>query len=87
MTKETGGQAYPTMSVYDSKKKENVAIYSGMTLRDYLAGQALMGIISKSEFSTCITEGDIKKIMWKFKAYARGSYLYADAMIAERSKP
>lgn len=48
----------------------------GMTLRDYFAGQALMGAISASSG----TGPDHIKI------FAEVAYILADAMLAERSK-
>lgn len=50
--------------------------YEGMTLRDYFAGQALIGILTQkwteeSKYATLI---------------ATDAYKFADAMIAERNK-
>jgi hypothetical protein len=46
----------------------------GMTLRDYFAGQALMGLVASTD------------LHGTFNDYARSSFQYADAMIAERDK-
>lgn len=46
----------------------------GMTLRDWLAGQALMGLCGDSEYSGSFAE------------FAKFAYGVADAMIAERNK-
>lgn len=53
---------------------------SGMTLRDYFAGQALMAIISKAELEKVpLDDGsDVERCV------ARGAYSYADAMLAVR---
>lgn len=45
---------------------------SGMTLRDYFAGQALAGILARSSY--------------KAQSAALFAYQYADAMLAEREK-
>jgi hypothetical protein len=49
---------------------------SGMSLRDWFAGQALAGIVAGTEADDETEE-----------TCARYAYLYADAMMAERSKP
>lgn len=56
----------------------------GMTLRDYYAGQALIGIVSSNDPA-------VGKIAQKSNTevqdlVAEMSYVYADAMLAERSK-
>jgi hypothetical protein len=47
--------------------------YTGMSLRDYFAGQAMAGILARSG-------GDDRS------AYAKVAYSYANAMIKERNK-
>lgn len=47
---------------------------TGMTLRDYFAGQALVGIVANSLGKQEKPEG----------AFAYGAYLIADAMLAQR---
>jgi len=51
---------------------------SGMSLRDYFAGQALAGLVSQPEAGSC---GD-----WTDNQVAEWSYKFADAMLAEREK-
>ena len=65
--KETGGYAFATAS--------SEGYQSGMTLRDYFAGQALIGLIASprrgtSDMGTC----------------AKDAYGLANAMLAEREK-
>ena len=52
----------------------------GMTLRDYLAGQALAGMPLKDDGQR--PSGASLDFMWA----AAAAYKYADAMIAERAK-
>ena len=80
MTKD-GGQAFPrpistghTMTVKGDY---------GMTLRDYFAGQALVGVISN------VSPGDIIDISAGSKGgkfIVGASYKLADAMIAQKTK-
>jgi len=71
-------QAFPSMPPMYSRDKDGSFIKEteGMTLRDYMAGQALVGIMGKTEFS-----GD-----WRHKAMADVCYVMADAMLKERNK-
>ena len=48
----------------------------GMTLRDYFAGQALVGILADSKI-----KGGVKS---DYDCIATASYLYADAMLKAR---
>ena len=55
MSKETGGPAFPgknteniTPMNYHGPIIERDVFYQGMTLRDYFAGQAMIGLIEKS---------------------------------------
>lgn len=66
-----GGQAFPTQGF----KCDDGITYvgaSGMTLRDYFAGQALTGLIPTKDFT--------------FESGVRSAYLFADAMLEERLK-
>jgi len=54
---------------------------TGMSLRDYLAGQAVIGLIGGRNWSE-VKGGDDAVI----KQWAVSAYLVADAMIAARSK-
>ena len=63
--KETGGYAFATAS--------NEGYQSGMTLRDYFAGQALAGI--------CAARGE-----GTHEFLAEWAYGIAEAMLAEREK-
>jgi len=80
MAKDTGGQAFPRQDVsLEGCNHLHQTNVKGMTLRDYFAGQALVGIIGMSdklpESPTTATE-----------FMAAGAYMIADAMISERNK-
>jgi hypothetical protein len=49
------------------------SIQDGMTLRDYFAGQALIALLSRSDFL-------------RSKIIAENAYAYADAMLEERGE-
>lgn len=70
-----GGPAFPETSYYDDKP---IGMVSGMSLRDWFAGQALAGLLAMCA-GPHINTADVKETA----AYA---YDHADAMIAEREK-
>ena len=74
MTKDNGGAAFPMYNV-DSGCKSN----EGMTLRDWLAGQALIGFVGAYNCS----DEPIKESCAKA---AKLAYMLADEMLTERSK-
>ncbi len=67
--KDTGGPAYP------SNEYAEGSFNCGMTVRDYFAGQALIGIISHPQ-----GHGG------RWELAAQDAYICADAMIKERNK-
>ena len=80
MSKNTGGQAFPLNAVKSIANgmtqggyKEIKEARPGMTLRDYFAGQALVGLSASTDDAT-------------YKFISQKAFLYADAMIAERNK-
>ncbi len=62
-----------TMYAFACPSSQGNLPQSGMTLRDYFAGQALVGICSRGEA--------------KSRTQAQYAYEIADAMMAERDKP
>jgi hypothetical protein len=72
--KAQGGSCFP----YACEMKDGGCIVdTGLTLRDWFAGQALRAVLDTDDYS--IAEG--RKIL------AANCYQIADAMLAERSKP
>lgn len=73
-----GGPAFPVQSIYSEDHGTNSR---GMTLRDYFAGQALAGICAP-------LYDDESPTIWKHREFAKGAYMFADAMLAAReAKP
>lgn len=69
MMKDDGGSAFPC--------EGGSGLYpdSGMSLRDWFAGQALAGLLADSSNADCGPKG-----------YAHDAYLMADAMLAARKE-
>lgn len=72
----TGGPAFPEPFAI-SPTGDTYPAYSGMTLRDWFAGQALAGMVASG--ITIDMDGDVLGI-----GRARTAYALADAMIAAR---
>lgn len=66
---DNGGSAFP--------KHSASIVEDGMSLRDYLAAKAIIGLISSGSYSTYIEQDDID-------LYARTAYRFADAMLVAR---
>jgi hypothetical protein len=60
---------------------------SGMTLRDYFAAKAMLGLHYDSTVLLAINELAKKKNIKPEEQVARAAYDMADAMLAERSTP
>jgi len=72
---QNGGAAFPrpySENTYWDRPHKREA-QSGMSLRDYFAGQALMGIVARGDNDA-----------WEF--IAKSAYAAADAMIEERER-
>ena len=79
-TPDDGGPAYPSRLPKNRDQHLLDNINSGMTLRDWFAGQALSGMMayqnpSRGDFHTNCDDETISKC----------AYSYADAMIAARN--
>ncbi|MDE2232968.1 MAG: hypothetical protein KGJ90_02440 [Patescibacteria group bacterium] len=83
--KNTGGPAFPYEDVLKriNGKVTSWDVYSGMSLRDYFAAKALEGLLAAGlgVRTSTDTQSYIPADM------ATVSYFYADAMLAERTKP
>lgn len=70
MKKDTGGPAFPCDRI---PMTEGVICSDGMTLRDWFAGQALIGLLSDSNIKASQTD------------FAKNAYKLADAMLEARN--
>lgn len=77
MTNRDGGPAFPDMTIdwLDSGAR-HVTRHSGMTLRDWFAGQALAGYASNCD--------ETGLMAWQVENMVRIAYQTADAMLAAR---
>ena len=75
MSKESGGPAFPSSIPYG--RQQFIDASTGMTLRDYFAGQALEGMLADDFNFAYDDKGPLVNL----------AYSIADAMLAERSKP
>ena len=73
MSKNDGGPAFP-------RAGDALTRYDGMSLRDWLAGQAIGGLIIGRDWSF------IPDAHEKMTAWARAAYSVADEMLAEREQ-
>ena len=76
MSDKTGGAAFPEAGLSGLPNGEFIHGRSGMTLLDYFAGQALLGILSSSSLPTDST----------FEGYSKCAYEHATCMLAERTR-
>lgn len=74
-----GGPAFPVIG--DERMKE---IHTGMTLRDYFAGQALRAILSHEKNTICLTAEAGAVNPEGISAMAYDCYVMADAMLKHR---
>jgi hypothetical protein len=79
---QDGGPAFPHDDFYETeletdrlRKQVLIPASSGMSLRDWFAGQALAGMCANAE--------DVSR---SFEVVAKIAYLYADAMLVARGK-
>jgi hypothetical protein len=74
MTDKTGGPAFPTTQYNEFIHPTGHS--EGMTLRDYFAAKALMGMLANQHPYQASDQ----------YMFARDAYVVADAMLAERDK-
>jgi len=84
MSKNDGGPAYPQKYVYGQGGggvgTEQIA--TGMSLRDWFAGQAMMGLIS----ADVVAASDFRSPEDFERIHSLAAYRMADAMLKEREK-
>ena len=92
MDTNDGGPAFPGErkdqigNDHDGKPVYSIAQYPGMSLRDWFAGQAMLGFLSNPE-STKSTLAVAEEEDWEPAAVSAAiAYAQADAMLAEREK-
>jgi len=83
--KDDGGAAFPTETGWVKSYKGTVEVSSpiyhkGMSLRDYFAGQALIGYMASGGIAFFKLDEKGRE------AFAKDNYDIADAMLAERAK-
>ena len=78
-TVNDGGPAFPRPMVGSDQAGTVDAGCEGMTLRDWFAGQALMGLCADYGRTTCAAEGVHENL-------AMVAHRIADAMLKEREK-
>ena len=71
MSKETGGQAFPSPDCGHGSP------YTGMTLRDYFAAKAMQGLIHHFDFGT-FRDDPMRLALWAYDA--------ADEMLKAREQ-
>ena len=92
MIENTGGPAFPsTIPERMSETSDPYQIsYPGMTLRDYLAGQALAGFIAVGAMGHATTDAVLSGLGLSNEAaealVAQASFRVSDAMLKERNK-
>lgn len=74
--KNDGGPAFPEAYLAEYLNKPELRHSKGMTLRDYLAAKALMGLIASTQMLKPPS----------FEEYAKCAYEHADEMIKQRAK-
>jgi hypothetical protein len=76
MSKDNGGPAFPQTTTQSYGGIPSTDVEGGMTLRQWYAGQALMGMIAGSQGLNITLE-----------QFSQQSFALADLMIAEGNKP
>ncbi len=91
---DNGGPAFPTHDNVNDPRCDGFMAYPGMTLRDWFAGQALIGVLrDPSETSRKAVEFALEDLNAGrapqssfIKLVAHSCYAYADALITQRNK-
>jgi len=90
MTTNTGGPAFPGFDYIDQHGKKNP---EGMTLRDYFAAKAMLGLMSMSKAEEVVDEnndemtyeeGSVGTLFVHTDFLAKEAYMIADMMLKAR---
>lgn len=76
-TIDDGGPAFPSNEMIEE---------TGMTLRDWFAGQAMAGMVSSKDIISACIKAAYHDGVDPTDIVAADAYTYADAMLAERNK-
>jgi|APGre2960657373_1045057.scaffolds.fasta_scaffold169972_2 hypothetical protein len=85
MIKDEGGSAFPQHPIYSLQEEDGVydlLVYeqgSGMTLRDYFAAKAMLGLFSSGHFKGSVFSQNTVEV-------AKVAYIMANAMLAAREQ-
>ena len=90
MSKNDGGPAFPgeyaiTMRHPEGGDETRMVSGAGMSLRDYFAGQAVIGLMTMIS-AEALSDEHHKDGRRHSRLLAAGAYEIADAMLAEREK-
>lgn len=96
MSKLDGGSAFPSLDIYESynSEREQYEVKSdtetGMSLRDWFAGQSLKGAADSICDNLTDLDGNLDQTLAQAtkhaERHAKAAYLLADAMLAEGAK-
>ena len=97
MSVKDGGPAFPVLEEYSQfndsigRYEDHYAPVGGMTLRDYFAAKAMQALLSSASISQEVAH-HVNTASDAFgtqpaNTIARMAWSFADAMLAERSKP
>lgn len=83
MNDKTGGPAFPGIKQFLG---DNTELFSGMTLRDYFAGQAMQGLIANKLLIKTVMNQSRRDGQTTDELIAECCYDTADAMIEQKLK-
>jgi len=83
-----GGPAFPQQSGISADGVCKFDTVGGMSLRDYLAGQAIAGIMANASGSTArlLDRAEIEGVS-SVEVLARAAYKLSDALLIEKERP
>jgi hypothetical protein len=85
MAKEDGGSAFPAITIGSRYDNDAKVYHGGMTLRDYFAGQAIIGLALNFTAQDSVDGKFYGYMNWP-QGIAGAAYKIADAMIEEKEK-